>query len=125
MESKESRERIFEKAEDLGRLISQAAEYAYLKSARQEIDDDREATEALNRMREVQDRLVQHVERGEDPPEDLRKEYVELQEEMQQRARFQSWISAQANFEKLMEKVNRSIDRGIQRGDESRIIISS
>ncbi len=125
MESKDSRERIFERAEELGRLLSQTPEYAYLKSSRKEIDEDREATRALNRMRELQERLMQHVERGEEPPEDLRTEYVELQEEMQGSARFQSWISAQANFEKLMDKVNRAIDKGIQRGDESRIIIPS
>lgn len=125
MESKDSRERIFERAEELGHLLSQTPEYAYLKSSRKEIDEDREATQALNRMRELQERLMQHVERGEEPPEDLRTEYVELQEEMQGSARFQSWISAQANFEKLMDKVNRAIDKGIQRGDESRIIIPS
>lgn len=125
MESKDSRERIFERAEELGRLLSQTAEYAYLRSARREIDEDREATQALNRMRELQSRLVEHVERGDEPPQELQEEYVGLQEEMQQSARFQSWISAQANFDKLMDRVNRAIDKGIQKGDESRIIIPS
>lgn len=125
MELEDSRDRIVEKAEELGRLLSQTAEYAYLKSARRDIDDDREATEALGRMREMQGRLFQHVERGEEPPTELVTEYRELQEEMQQSVRFQSWISAQANFDKLMEKVNRAIDRGIQKGDESRIILPS
>lgn len=125
MEAKDSRERIFEKAEDLGRLLSQTAEYGYLKAARREIDADREATETLNRMRELQGRLVSYVERGESPPAELQTEFAELQEEMQQSSRFQAWISAQANFEKLMDRVNRAIDRGIQRGDESRIIIPS
>jgi cell fate (sporulation/competence/biofilm development) regulator YlbF (YheA/YmcA/DUF963 family) len=105
--------------------LSQTAEYAYLKSARREIDDDREATKALGRMRDLQGRLLQHVEKGEEPPAELLAEYREVQEEMERSSRFQAWISAQANFDKLMEKVNRSIDRGIQKGDESRIIIPS
>ncbi|MFQ5678912.1 MAG: YlbF family regulator [Gemmatimonadota bacterium] len=125
MESSDAREHILEKAEELGRLISQTAEYAYLKAASREIGDDREATETLNRMRELQDRLLEHVGKGQDPPEELQQEYAELQERVQQSSRYQSLIASQANFDKLMERVHRSIGNGIRKGEESRIIIPS
>lgn len=124
-EEKDSRQRIFEKAEELGRLVSQTAEYAYLRSANQEVNEDREATETLNRMRELQDELLAHIRRGDEPPSDLQQEYAELQESVQQSTRYQSLVSAQSNFDKLMEKVHQAIGRGIRKGDESRIIIPS
>ena len=125
MEEKDAREKIFEKAEDLGRLISQTAEYGYLQSANRDVADDREATEKLNRLRELQDEMLSHVRRGEDPPSELQEEYGDIQEEIQQSSRYQSLISAQSNFDKLMEKVHEAIGRGIQKGEESRIIIPS
>lgn len=124
-EGQDRRKRMFEKAEELGRIISQTSEYAYLKSARREIDEDRDATEVLNRLGKLQDRVLSYVRQGQEPPEELRDEYEELQEKIQGSTRYQSLISAQANFDKLMEKVHQSIGRGIQKGEESRIIIPS
>lgn len=123
MEQKDARERMFEKAEELGRVISQTAEYAYLRSASREVGDDREATETLNRLRELQDRVLEHARRGEDPPEDVRHEYEDLQQRIQRSSRYQALISAQENFDKLMERVHRAIGKGIQKGEESRIIL--
>ncbi len=123
MEGKDARERMFEKAEELGRIISQTAEYAYLRSASREIGDDREATETLNRLRELQDGVLEHARRGEEPPEAIRQEFSELQERIQRSSRYQSLISAQENFDKLMERVHRAIGKGIQKGEESRIIL--
>ncbi len=37
--------------------------------------------------------------------------------------RYQSLISAQANFDKLMDKVNQSIGSGVKEGEQSRIIL--
>lgn len=123
MEQKDTRERMFEKAEELGRVISQTAEYSYLRSASREIDDDRDATETLNELRSLQDRLLEHARRGDDPPEELRTEYATLQERIQGSSRYQSLIAAQENFDKLMERVHRAIGKGIQKGEESRIIL--
>lgn len=124
MESNE-RERIFEKASDVGRLVSQTPEYAYLKSAHQEIADDREATETLNRMRELQETMLSHLDKGEEPPVELRDELSRMSEEMQRSARYQSLIASQANFDKLMERVQASIGKGIRDGEQSRIILPS
>ena len=121
----DARDRMFEKAEERGRVISQTPEYMYLTSANREVADDREAVETLNRLRELQDTLLEHVGKGEEPPEEMRTEFETLQESVQQSTRYQSLISAQANFDKLMERVHRSIGTGIRKGEESRIIISS
>jgi hypothetical protein len=44
---------------------------------------------------------------------------------MQASSRYQSLISAQANFDRLMEKVNQAIARGLKEGEKSRIILPS
>ncbi len=121
----DTRERTFEKAEELGRMISQAPEYAYLQAAHREIGDDREATQTLNKLRELQEKLLEVVHRGEEPPEELESEYAKLQEEVQASSRYQALISSQANFDKLMDKIHAAIGRGIKKGEESRIIVPS
>lgn len=122
---KQNREAIMEKAQELGRLISQTAEFSYLSSAQQELDDDREATEKLNRLKKVQDEVVSTVERGEEPDEELLEEREELAQELQRDRKYQSLVSAQSNFDKLMKKVNRAISQGLKKGEESDIIMPS
>lgn len=124
-DTSDTRERMFEKAEELGRLISQTPEYGYLQAAQREIGDDREATETLNRLRGLQQQLLGSIERGESPDPEVEREYGELQERIQGGPRYQALVSAQANFDKLMDRVHRSIGKGIRKGEESRIIIPS
>lgn len=119
------RDRIFERAAEVGRLISQTPEYAYLRAAMREIDGDEEARKRLDGIRELQEKLIGFLEREEEPPEDLREDLGKLSEEMQTSVRYQSLISAQANFDKLMEKVNQSIAEGVKSGEKSRIILPS
>lgn len=121
----DTRERIFEKAEELGRVISQTPEFAYLQAAHREMGDDREATEMLNRLRDLQESLLELVSTGEQPTPEQEQEYEQLQEKIQTSTRYQSLIAAQANFDKLMEKVHRTIGEGIRKGEESRIILPS
>ncbi len=121
----QNREAIMQKARELGRLISQTAEFSYLSSAQQELDDDREATEKLNRLKKVQDQVVNTVERGEEPDEDLLEEREELAQELQRDRKYQSLVSAQSNFDKLMKKVNRAISKGLKKGEDSDIIMPS
>lgn len=119
------REAIFEKARDLGRLISQTAEFSYLKAANRELADDREATELLNELRTLQEKVLGHIDEGTEIPEELRTEMDELQGKVQGSTRYQMLVSTQTNFEKLMDKVNQEIGKGIKTGEESRIIIPS
>ena len=119
----DERDRLLEKAREVGRLISQLPEYAYVRAARREIDEDREATEMLNRMRDLQEELMQAIGRGEAAGEAQQREFEALQERMQVNARYQALVSSQANFDKLMDRVDVAIGEGIRRGEESRIII--
>jgi len=115
----DTRERIFEKAEELGRVISQTPEYAYLQAAHRDIGDDREVTEQLNKLRELQDALLELVGKGEQPDAEQEQEFAELQERIQASSRYQSLISSQENFDRLMERVHRAIGNGIRKGEES------
>jgi cell fate (sporulation/competence/biofilm development) regulator YlbF (YheA/YmcA/DUF963 family) len=117
------RDRIFEKAGEVGRLLSSTPEFQYLKAAHREIADDREANEMLNRMRELQERIVDHFNREEEPPQELETELAELTEQMQASSRYQSLIVSQANFDKLMDRVNQAIGEGIRAGEQSGIIV--
>ncbi len=109
------RDRIFERAGDVGRLLSQAPEYGYLRAAMRDIDGDEEAKGQLDRIRELQEKLIGFLER----------DLGTRSEEMQASSRYQSLISAQANFDRLMEKVNQAIARGLKEGEKSRIILPS
>ncbi len=117
------RERIMEKATEVGRMISQTAEYAYLRSAMRDIEGDEEAKERLDSIRELQEKLYGFLEKEEEPPADLRDDLSRLSEEMQTSTRYQALISAQANFDKLVEKVNMAIAEGVKAGEQSRIIL--
>jgi len=119
------REAILERAAEVGRLISQTPEYAYLRSAMRDIDGDEQARARLDSIREIQERVIGFLEREEETPEDLRAELGRLSEEMQTSTRYQALISAQANFDKLMERVNLSIAQGVKTGEQSRIILPS
>lgn len=121
----DSREAIFEKARDLGRLVAQTPEFAYLKAANRELADDREATELLNELRSLQERVIAQIDKGEEISEEMRAEMDDIQGKVQGSTRYQMLVSTQANFEKLMDKVNQQIGEGIKAGEESRIIIPS
>lgn len=112
-----------ERAVEVGRLVSQTSEFRHLKSAHKEIGDDRDATGRINEMRELQTQMLEQIERGEEPPEESREKLEQLGQELQSNSRYQALISAQANFDRLMEKIQESIGAGIRAGEESRIVI--
>ncbi|MDH3297967.1 MAG: YlbF family regulator [Gemmatimonadota bacterium] len=114
---------MFERASEVGRLVSQTAEFKYLKAAHAEIGSDEVARQRIDEMRKLQTEILGYLEKGEEPPEDLRNQLESLSQEMQTSSRYQALISAQTNFDKLMEKVQESIGSGIRAGEESRIVI--
>lgn len=120
---KTDKERIYERATEVGRLVSQLPEYQRLKEAHQSINEDRDATTRINEMRELQSEMLQQLERGEEPPEEKREQLESLSQELQGSTRYQALVAAQANFDKVMEKVQESIGSGIRAGEESRIVI--
>ena len=118
-----NKDRIMERATEVGRLVSQMPEYQRLKQAHREIGEDREATERINKLRELQTEIFQQLERGEEPPEEKREELENISQDLQTSTRYQALIAAQANFDRLMEKIQESIGHGIRAGEESRIVI--
>lgn len=117
------RERIYEKAGEVGRLIAQTPEYRALKSAHREIGEDRDSTGMMNRMRELQERILGHLGRDEEPPHELEEELAALTERMQVNARFRSLIAAQESFDALRQQIDEAIGRGILAGEKSGIIV--
>jgi len=117
------RERIFDKAGEVGRLLASTPEFQLLKAAHREIADDQESTEMLTRMRALQEKIVDHFNREEEPPQELENELATLTEQMQVSPRYQSLIASQANFDKLMDLVNQAIGEGIRAGEQSGIIV--
>ena len=120
---KSTKDRVFERATEVGRLVSQLPEFRRLKQAHQDIGEDREATERINQMRQLQTEMLQEMERGEEPSEEKREELETLSQELQGSSRYQALVAAQTNFDKVMEKVQESIGAGIRAGEESRIVI--
>lgn len=119
----DERDRLLEKAREVGRIISQLPEFAYVRAARREMDEDREATETLRRMRDLQEEMMRALADGESPAEEQQREFETLQEQIQVNTRYQALVSSQANFERLMERVDGAIGEGIRKGEESRIIL--
>ena len=119
------RDRIKQKAQELGRMIGQTSEYEYLQAANQDIADDRDATELINRFKELQEKAMEHLERGEDPPQEVQDELEDVRGELQGSPRYQSLVAAQSNFDKLMQKVQKAIGEGMQKGSESQIVMPS
>ncbi|MEJ2483351.1 MAG: YlbF family regulator [Gemmatimonadota bacterium] len=117
------RERIFEKAGEVGRLLAHTPEFTYLKAAHREIAEDSDSNQMLTKMRELQEKIVEHLNREEEPPPELETELAELTEQMQSSSRYQSLIASQANFDKLMDRVNQAIGEGIRAGEQSGIIV--
>jgi cell fate (sporulation/competence/biofilm development) regulator YlbF (YheA/YmcA/DUF963 family) len=124
MESSD-RDRIFERAGEVGRLISQTPEYAYLKTAHREIEEDEEARTKLGRIDELRGQLAGYLERDEEAPQELLDDLTKLSEEVQTSVKFQSLIAAESNFNKLMDRVHGAIGSGIKAGEQSKIIIPS
>ena len=122
MEASE-RDRIFERAGEVGRLVSQTPEYAYLKAAHREIEEDEEARGELQQIDDLRGQLGGFLERGEEAPQELLDSLSGLSEEVQASTKFQSLISAEANFNKLMDRVHGAIGQGIKAGEQSRIIL--
>jgi cell fate (sporulation/competence/biofilm development) regulator YlbF (YheA/YmcA/DUF963 family) len=114
-----------EKAHDLGRLVAQTDEYKALKRANDKMSEDRETVTLLNRLVELQDNLSRALQTGEEPTEEQQQSYEDLVEQLQGRSGYQSMVSAQSNFDRLMMRINEEIGRGIEAGEKSRIILSS
>ena len=116
-------EGIKERAQELGRLVSQTDEYTALRRANELLGDDREAITVMNRLAELEQQMTGTLRAGQEPDTEVQEEFTRLAEEIQQRTVYQGVVAAQSNFERLMGTINEEIGRGIEAGVQSRIIL--
>lgn len=113
-----------EKAKDLGRSIGQSDEYKAVKRSSEALNNDREGTTILRQMEKIRGDAQAMIDRGEEPTAEMEQQLDELLQQVQRNAAYQSAISAQENFDKLMLRVNQWIADGIRTGATSNIILA-
>ncbi len=109
-------------AKDLGKMIAQTPEYKYYTAAAKDVDEDKETSELMRKLKEIEEKVVKAQEEGQEIGEKTRGEYTEVMQEVQGKPMVQALIASQENYMKLMNKVNNQISQGIQEGAQSRII---
>jgi cell fate (sporulation/competence/biofilm development) regulator YlbF (YheA/YmcA/DUF963 family) len=115
----------WEKAREVGRLLSQSSEYAALKRANERLADDRETVALINRLNELEESFSHSIRGGAEPPQADQEEYEQLAATIAGSAAYQAYEVARTNFDKVMLRVNEEIGKGIQAGAQSRIILPS
>lgn len=116
---------MMDRAQDLGQLLGQSEEYKRLQRADTVLKDDQEAGGLLKQLQQLDEQLRQLVQQGKEPDAGLAEQYDGLRQKIEVLANYQAFISAQINFEKLMQKVNERIAEGMKKGAESPIITLS
>jgi len=109
-------------AKELGKLIAQTPEYRYYSQAAKDVEEDKETSELLQKLKEYEKKVLEAQKAGGKPSEELKKEYTRFMEELQSRSDIQALIASQENYLKLMDRVNKQIAEGIRMGSQSRII---
>ncbi len=113
---------IFEKAQELGRLIGQSNEYQALRRAEQSLKSDEAVVAKLDRISQLARAVDQAIAQGQMPDEQTTQEYETAVRDLELSPTGQAYVVARANLDKLMAKVNEQISVGIESGATSRII---
>jgi cell fate (sporulation/competence/biofilm development) regulator YlbF (YheA/YmcA/DUF963 family) len=115
---------IWEKARDIGRLVSQSDEYKAFKRANERLADDRDTVTKINRLGELQDGITRQLQQGQEPSESDREEFERVAGTVQTSATYQGFEAARANFDRMMSRIDEEIAKGIEAGEQSRIILA-
>jgi cell fate (sporulation/competence/biofilm development) regulator YlbF (YheA/YmcA/DUF963 family) len=113
---------IWDKAEELGRLIGQTNECKALRRAEGDLRGDDETKNRLDRIQTLAREVDAQVARGEMPEPATVEAYETAVRDLETSGIGQAYVVARANFEKLMVKVNERISEGIEKGATSNII---
>ena len=113
---------IWDKAEELGRLIGQTPELKALKRAESSLREDKETVAKLEKIQQLARQVDQMVAQGQMPDQATAESYEQAVRELEVSATGQAYAVARANFEKLMTRVNQLIGEGIDKGSQSSII---
>jgi cell fate (sporulation/competence/biofilm development) regulator YlbF (YheA/YmcA/DUF963 family) len=115
---------IWEKAREIGRLVSQSDEYKAFKRANERLAEDRDTVTKINRLGELQDTITRQLQQGQEPSESDREEFERVAGVVQTSAGYQAFEAARANFDRMMSRIDEEIARGIEAGEQSRIILA-
>ena len=111
-----------EKAKELGRIIGQSSEYQAVKRANDALNNDRDTVALLRQMEQIRLDAQRMIERGEHPTPEMEQQLDKLLDQVQGNPLYQSVVTAQENFDKVMVRVNEWILEGIRKGAASPII---
>jgi cell fate (sporulation/competence/biofilm development) regulator YlbF (YheA/YmcA/DUF963 family) len=115
---------IWEKAQELGRLIGQSNEYQALRRAEKELRADAETQKRLERISTLARQVDTAMAQGQMPDEATTQEYEGAVRDLETSGIGQTYVVARSNFEKLMAKVNEQITAGMEKGATSSIILA-
>ena len=113
---------IWDKAQELGRVIGQSNEYQALRRAEQDLRGDVETQQKLEKISTLAKQVDTLIAQGQMPDEATTQEYETAVRELEVSAIGQRYVIARSNFEKLMAKVNEQISGGMEKGASSSII---
>jgi cell fate (sporulation/competence/biofilm development) regulator YlbF (YheA/YmcA/DUF963 family) len=115
---------IMEQARSLGNALARTEEYQALRRALKDADGDREISEARTELERLEGVIASALRAGKEPPEEEAEAYESAVGRLQTNPTYQRLVSAQANFEKVIQKVNGTIEQGMEEGADSRIILA-
>ena len=113
---------IWEKAEELGRLIGQTQEYKALRRAEGALRDDQDAQAKVELIQKLARQMDELVSQGQMPDQATAETYETAVRELEVSPTGQAYAVARANFEKVMIRVNQLIAQGMEKGATSSII---
>ena len=113
---------IWDKAEELGRLIGQTPEYKALRRAEASLREDAEAQAKVDLIQKLARQMDELVTTGQMPDQATAEQYENAVRDLEVSPSGQAYAVARANFEKVMIKVNQLIAQGMEKGAASSII---
>jgi cell fate (sporulation/competence/biofilm development) regulator YlbF (YheA/YmcA/DUF963 family) len=113
---------IWDKAEELGRLIGQTPEYKALRRAETSLRDDQDAQGKVELIQRLARQMDELVAQGQMPDQTTAETYEKSVRELEVSPTGQAYAVSRANFEKVMIKVNQLIAQGMEKGATSNII---
>jgi cell fate (sporulation/competence/biofilm development) regulator YlbF (YheA/YmcA/DUF963 family) len=113
---------MWDKAQELGRLIGQTPEYKGLRRAEASLREDQESMRLLENIQTLAKKMEQQLTGGQEPDEATAQAYETAVRELELSPAGQAYVVARANFEKVMSRVNQLISDGMEKGATSSII---
>jgi cell fate (sporulation/competence/biofilm development) regulator YlbF (YheA/YmcA/DUF963 family) len=113
---------IWDKAEELGRLIGQTPEYKALRRSESALRDDQDAQAKVDLIQRLARQMDELVAQGQMPDQATAESYEVAVRDLEVSPSGQAYAVARANFEKVMIKVNQLIAQGMEKGASSSII---